>query len=146
MIHAGAVRGLWTLPALAGVVAICAAPMAGCSGPAVTSGRAVTQSVSSPAATKVTETIPVDFPHAMAVDPATNHLFVLSGDSALAVIDLTTGFPDVVDLGDVGPQDLVFDSDTRTIYVVGGAMNAVTVVDATTREVKGAFPVGDYHR
>lgn len=84
-------------------------------------------------------------PAGIAVNPATNKVYVLnsgsSGTAGLAVIDANTGSTVSVNTGSF-PQAVAINSVTNTIYVANRNSNSVTVVDGATDSVVTTITVG----
>ena len=87
-----------------------------------------------------TRTVPVGSkPHSLAVDTATNKIYVANSDS-ITIIDGATNSTTTVAAG-TKPGSPVVDSSANKVYVANFVSNDVTVIDGSTNNVT-AIPVG----
>ena len=90
-------------------------------------------------------------PIGIAVNSATNTMYVANASGTVAVVDgakcdaaNVSGChvkPSTVAVGS-NPQFLAVDESTNTIYVANSAANTVSVIDGSTRKVRANIPVG----
>ena len=83
------------------------------------------------------------FPHAVAVDPVTNTIYVANdGDNTVTVIDGATNTVTATVSAGTDPNAVAVDPVTNTIYVANFGSDNVTVIDGATNTVTATVAVG----
>jgi len=103
---------------------------------------------------QVTGTVDVGLhPVAMAWDEAGGRLYVANANTdTISIVDSATARvsdtirlrPFELELKGVAPSALALAPDARTLYVALGGLNAVAVVDVSTRQIRGLIPTAWY--